>query len=142
FFQYLVDSNKVSDKKVIKTLLNALHEVDEVALRYSSGKPNGRGIGGIQAKEIQATFESSQASQSGDIKDIADCALMIPEINRDKISDITSNILKKPLIEFTQQQCKKHGIPVKKVPVNNTFDYDTLTLTSFYAELPIINGLP
>lgn len=142
FFQYLIDSIKVGDKKAIKTLLNALHEVDEVALGYSSGKPSGRGIGGIQAKEIQAAFESSQAAQSGDIKDIADCALMIPGINRDKISDITSNILKKPLIEFTQQQCKKHGIPLKKVPVNNTFDYDTLTFTSFYAELPIINGLP
>ncbi|MBK8621042.1 MAG: hypothetical protein IPN79_04615 [Saprospiraceae bacterium] len=142
FFQYLIDSIKVGDKKAIKTLLNALHEVDEVALGYSSGKPSGRGIGGIQAKEIQSAFESSQAAQSGDIKDIADCALMIPGINRDKISDITSNILKKPLIEFTQQQCKKHGIPLNRVPVNNTFDYETLTFTSFYAELPIINGLP
>lgn len=142
FFQYLVDSIKVGDKKAIKTLLNALHEVDEVALGYSSGKPSGRGIGNKQAIEIQTAFESSQAAKSGDIKDIADCALMIPGINRDKISDITSNILKKPLIEFTQQQCIKHGIPTTRVPVNNTFNYETLTFTSYFAELPIINGLP
>jgi hypothetical protein len=142
FFQFLIDSIKVGDKKAIKTLLNALHEVDEVALGYSSGRPSGRGIGGVQAKEIQAAFESSQAAMSGDIKDIADCALLIPGINRDKISDITANILKKPLIEFTQQQCKKYGIPLKRVPINNTFDYDTLSFTSYYTELPIINGLP
>lgn len=142
FFQYLVDSINIGDKKAIKTLLNALHEVDEVALGYSTGKPSGRGIGNVQAIEIQAAFESSQAAKSGDIKDIADCALMIPGINRDKISDITSNILKKPLIEFTQLQCKKHNIPTKRVPVNNTFDYDTLSFTSYFAELPVINGLP
>lgn len=142
FFQYLVDSINVGDKKAIKTLLNALHEVDEVALGYSSGKPSGRGIGAVQAKDIQAAFESSQAAKSGDIKDIADCALLIPGINRDKISDITANILKKPLIEFTQQQCDKHNIPVKRVPINNTFDYETLSFTSYFAELPIINGLP
>lgn len=142
FFQYLIDSIKVGDKKAINTLLNALHEVDEVALGYSSGKPSGRGIGTVQAKEILTAFETSQAAKSGDIKDIADCALMIHGINRDKISDITANILKKPLIEFTQEQCKKYGIPVKKVPVNNTFDYDTLSFTSYFAELPVVNGLP
>jgi hypothetical protein len=142
FFQYLIDSIKIGDKKAIKTLLNALHEVDEVSLGYSSGKPSGRGIGSVQAKDIQLAFESSAAAQSGDIKDIADCALMIPGINRDKISDITSNILKKQLIEFTQQQCKKHGIPTKRVPVNNTFEYETLSFTSYFAQLPIINGQP
>ncbi|HWZ23539.1 MAG TPA: hypothetical protein VNW06_12840, partial [Cytophagaceae bacterium] len=142
FFQFLIDSIKVGDKKAITTLLNALHEVDEVALGYSLGKPSGRGIGSVQAKEIQAAFESSQAAQSGDIKDIADCALMIPGINRDKISDITSNILKKQLIVFTQEQCQKYNIPTNRVPVNNAFDYDTLSFTSFFTELPVINGLP
>jgi hypothetical protein len=142
FFQYLVDSIKVGNKKAIKALLNALHEVDEVALGYSSSRPSGRGIGNIQAKDIQEAFETSQAAKSGDIKDIADCALMIPGINRDKISDITANILKKPLIEFTQQQCNNHGIPTKRVPINNAFDYESLSFTSFYTELPVINNMP
>lgn len=141
FFQFLIDSIRVADKKAINTILNALHEVDEVALGYSTGQPSGRGIGGSQAKEILDAFKSSQAAKSGDIKDIADCALLIPGINRDKISDITSNILKKPLIEFTQQQCKKHKIPTKRVPVNNVFDYNSLSFSSLYAELPVINGL-
>jgi hypothetical protein len=142
FFQCLVDSIRAKDKKAIKTLLSALHEVDEIALGYSSSTPNGRGIGISQAKEIQTAFESSFAVTSGDIKDIADCALMIPGINRDKISDITANILKMPLIEFTQKQCKKYNIPTQKVPINNVFDYKTLSFTSFFAYLPVINDLP
>lgn len=141
YFQYLIDSIRNGDKKSTSKLLGALHEVDEVGLGYSSGIPKGRGIGPKQAKEIQHAFESSAAAKSGDIKDIADCALMIPGVNRDKISDITSNILKKKLVEFTQQQCKKYKIPLKKVPVS-AFDYDKFEFVSFFSELPVINGKP
>jgi len=140
YFQYLIDSIRTADKKTTARLLNALHEVDEVALGYSLSEPSGRGIGPKQAKEIQLAFETSQAAKSGDIRDIADCALMIPGINRDKISDITSNILKKQLIEFTQKQCQIHSIPMKRVAVNNAFDYDKFNFISFYSELPVING--
>jgi len=142
YFQYLIDSIRSGDKKTIKRLLGALHEVDEVALGFSSGEPSGRGIGPKQAIEIQHAFETSAAATSGDIKDIADCALMIPGINRDKISDITSNILKTQLIEFTQLQCKKYSIPLNRVAVNNAFDYEKFDFISYYAELPVINGRP
>jgi len=142
YFQYLVDSIKSGDKKVIAKLLNAFHEVNEVGLGYSLNQPSGRGIGHKQAKEIQEAFENSVAAKSGDIKDIADCALMIPGINRDKISDITSNILKGQLIEFTQEVCKRYKIPMKKVPVNNVFDYGTFEFISYYAELPVVYESP
>jgi hypothetical protein len=140
YFQYLIDSIQKGDKRTIQKLLNALHEVNEVSLGYSMSQPEGRGIGPKQAKEIQQAFENSQAAKSGDIRDIADCALMIPGINRDKISDITANILKRELILFTQKQCNLYSIPLKKVAVNNAFDYNTFTFTSFYTELPVING--
>lgn len=139
YFQYLIDSIQKGDKRTIQKLLNALHEVNEVSLGYSANQPEGRGIGPKQAKEIQQAFENSQAAKSGDIKDIADCALLIPGINRDKISDITANILKRELILFTQKQCKIYSIPMKKVAVNNAFDYNTFSFTSFYTELPVIN---
>jgi hypothetical protein len=142
YFQYLIDSIRTGDKKTTARLLGALHEVDEVALGFSSGEPNGRGIGFKQANEIQQAFETSNAAKSGDIKDIADCALMIPGINRDKISDITSNILKKQLIDFTKQQCKKYSIPLKRVAINNAFDYIKFDFVSYYDELPVINGRP
>lgn len=141
YFQYLIDSIQANDKKAIQRLLNALHEVDEVALGYSISQPSGRGIGSKQALEIQKAFENSQAARSGDIRDIADCALLIPGINRDKISDITSNILKRKLIEFTQKQCQLYSIPMKRVAINNAFDFETLTFTSYYTQLPVINNV-
>lgn len=140
YFQYLIDSIQHGDKRTIEKLLNALHEVDEVALGYSSGTPSGRGVGSKQAKQIRDAFESSQAAKSGDIKDIADCALLIPGISRDKISDITSNILKNQLIKFTQNICAKYSIPMRRVAVNNVFDYKSFNFVSYYETLPVINN--
>lgn len=141
YFQYLLDSIKVGDKQTIKKLLSALHEVNEVALGYSQNAPSGRGIGPKQAEEIQFAFENSEAAKSGDIKDIADCALLIPGINRDKISDITCNILKKQLIEFTKEQCNLYSIPTKRVPIS-AFDFETLKFKSYFDNLPVVNGKP
>ncbi len=142
FFQYLVDSIRVGNIRACRTLLDALHEVNEVSLGYSSESPEGRGIGLKQGREILTAFENSEAAKSGDIRDIADCALMIPGINRDKISDITANILKKKLVQFTGEMCKKYKIPTMRVPVNNAFNYETLSFTSYYAELPVIDCRP
>jgi len=142
YFQYLIDCIAVGDSKNLKRLLNALHEVNEIALGYSSGVPRGRGIGPKQAEQLQKSFETSEAAQSGDIKDIADCAILIPGISRDKISDITANILKRKLVEYTQKQCKKYKIPTKRVPVNNAFDFSTFQFKSYFAQLPVIDGTP
>jgi len=140
YFQYLIDSINTGDKKTTSRLLNALHEVNEIALGYSSGMPRGRGIEADQAKQIQSSFESSEAAKSGDIKDIADCAILIPGISRDKISDITANILKRKLVEYTQYQCEKYNIPTKKVAVNNAFDYENFQFISYFTQLPVIDG--
>lgn len=140
FFQYLVDSLKNNDGRAVEKLLNALHEVNEIGLGYSEGEPRGRGIGKLQAEEIREAFQNSDAMRSGDIRDIADCALMIPGINRDKISDITANICKKQLVAFTEKQCEKWNIPTRRVAVDNAFDAETLRFESYYAKLPVING--
>lgn len=142
YFQFLVDSIVHGDRHTTVKLLNALHEVHEVALGYSEESTNGRGIGPIQAEQILDVFSSSEAVKSGDLRDIADCALMIPGINRDKISDITANILKRKLIAFTQEQCTKHGIELRKCAIQNTFHYSDLSFKSYFDFLPVIDGNP
>jgi len=129
YFQFLIDTIKDNDSKTTKKLLG-----------YSNSTPKGRGIGNRQADDLLHAFKNSQAALSGDIRDIADCALMIPGINRDKVSDITANILKRQLIKYTQEQCAKYNIPVSRRPVNNTFNHETFEFTSFFADLPSING--
>ena len=142
YFQYLIDSIRSGDQRAIRRLLNALHEVNEVGLGYSSGTPQGRGIGPKQAQQLLQAFATSEAAHSGDIRDIADCAILIPGISSDKISDITANILKRRLVKYTQAQCAKYKIPTRRVAVNNCFDHTTLQFKSDYEQLPVINGKP
>jgi hypothetical protein len=139
YFQYLIESIQKNEKTVVDKLLNALHEVNEIALGYSSSKPKGRGIGKEHAIQLKKAFEGSKAAISGDIRDIADCALLIPNINRDKISDITANILKIDLIKFTQDQCDLHKIPMRRVAIDNAFDFKEFKFKSFYDKLPVID---
>ena len=64
---------------------------------------------------------SSRAVTSGRVTDISDCELMIPGISFDKVSDITTNIIREKLILYTQEQCRLHGIPMKLVPSGKTW---------------------
>jgi hypothetical protein len=46
------------------------------------------------------------------IKDLEDTVLLIPGISVDIVSDITTNIIRGPLIEYTQEQARQLGIPL------------------------------
>jgi hypothetical protein len=67
---------------------------------------------------------------------------MIEGIGRDKISDLTTNVIRANLIEYTQAQCNLHGVPVQNVAVAPCFDPDTLRWEAKYADLPVWKGLP
>lgn len=46
------------------------------------------------------------------MKDLEDTALLIPGIGTDMISDAVSNIIRGPLIKYTQDMCVYYGIPL------------------------------
>ena len=57
-------------------------------------------------------ISQSAAAKSGLIQDLEDTVLLIPGISVDIVSDITTNIIRGPLIEYTQEQAKQIGIPL------------------------------
>jgi hypothetical protein len=141
YFDQLILSIKNKDKKTTSRLLSNLHEPNETHLGLSQTDPkNGRGIGGEKAKGILKAFTESKAAQTGFLTDLSDCVLLIPGIGRDNISDITTNIIKEKLIEYTQEQCKLYNIPTQKVNAGLLFDFTDYHWKSKYSELPVING--
>lgn len=78
----------------------------------SHGKPRGHGMGPEDTNAIFKELLRSRAISSGIMEDIEDFRIFVPNVDRDKVSDMTANIIKLQLIKYTQQQCELHNIPL------------------------------
>lgn len=141
FFQKVIDLIRSNNTNNAKYMLSGLREPNQTRFGLSVGRlPRGRGIGSEQAIELHRALSESTAIKTGFIKDLEDCELLIEGIGRDKISDITSNIIRGKLIEYTQNQCALWGIPTNNVPSGAIWNDQSNRWTSDYTELPICNG--
>jgi hypothetical protein len=92
-------------------LLASLNERNEFHLGYSAGESRGHGFGEDSAKWIWSTLTRSKAAATGLLRDLEDTVLMIPGIGPDMLSDAVSNIIRGPLLRYTQDMCAYYGIP-------------------------------
>jgi hypothetical protein len=123
-------------------MLQFLGEPNETRLGYSEGRPQGAGIGPGQADELYQALSGSTAVKTGFIQALEECELMIDGISRDKISDLTTNILREALARYTHDQCLLHGIPTQDAALPPYYSPDTHTWVSGYLPLPVIRGKP
>jgi hypothetical protein len=137
FFQAIVDHIRAGRKQEAIALLSRLREPNETRLGYSSDRPRGSGIGTMQAEEIYAALAGSTAVKTGFVSSLEECELMVEGIGRDRISDLTTNIIRAKLADYTRDQCALHNVPVQSVPVGNCFDPIATAWVARYAELPV-----
>ncbi len=117
FFQNAIDHIRNGRYRRAKYMLSGLREPNQTRLGLSiSKKPRGRGIGREQAASLYRALTESSAVRTGFLRDLEDCELLIEGISRDKISDISTNIIRQKLIEYTQHQCVLFAIPTHQVP--------------------------
>lgn len=123
-------------------LLEGLKEPNETHLGVSEGEPRGRGLGPKQARQVMESLRSSPAGQTGLLKDLTDVALFIDGVGADKISDMTTNIIRRHLIEYTQQQFQLHHQPINgSVPTGLLWDTGNgKWIKDEYDRIPVING--
>lgn len=142
YFQRLIDAIRRGDDDEAKRLLLNLSEPNEAHLGHSKGRPRGRGVGPLQALDLYERLKSSRAAQTGKLRDLSDCELMIPGISSDKISDIAVNVVREKLVEFTQSECQKYDVPMRSVSAGMFWNPETGDWRSCYAELPLYEGEP
>src|SRR5260221_2256441 len=113
FFQEVIECIKKGQDKQALYMLSHLSEPNQTKLGLSRGETShGKGVSGIQAEKLFSALSKSKAVQTGLLRHLEECDLFIEGIARDKISDICTNIIKMKLIEYTQEQCKLHSIPL------------------------------
>jgi hypothetical protein len=90
-------------------LLMQLQEPNETHLGVSSGPPAGHGLG--RGKLATEFHDKLLAGNLFDLfEEFEEIALLTDGIDRDILSDITTNIIRQPLIRYTQSMCRYYVI--------------------------------
>ena len=138
FFQEVINQIRRGHRKKAKNMLSKLKEPNQTRFGLSKGNnPRGRGIGGEQASNLYDALADSTAIRTGFIKDLEECELLIEGISRDKISDISTNVMRLQLIDYTQIQCDLWGIPMHDTPSGFIWDFIIKEWTNDFVKLPI-----
>ncbi|MGV3481229.1 MAG: hypothetical protein ACO1O3_14860 [Sphingobium sp.] len=112
FFNALIAALRNDENARAAHLASHLHETNETFLGLSRGRPQGRGIGNDQAAQILAALRTSRAVESGLLSELSETELFIDGIGSDKISDLTTNILRGPLLSYTRDQANLWNMPL------------------------------
>jgi hypothetical protein len=122
FFQAIIDSIREGEHDRARDLLGHLREPNETRLGYSRRRSQGAGIGHDQAEDLYEALRDSSAVQTGFIHSLEESELMIEGISHDKISDLTTNINRGELAEYTSEQCVLHNIATHQIAMPPCFD--------------------
>jgi len=137
FFSTVIGSIRDGNDQRALDILSMLREPNETHLGLSRGKSDGRGLGPEKARQIWNSFRSSKAVKTGLLSDLEDTVLLIEGVSVDILSDIITNIIRGPLITFTQNICEEYSIPLSQdVDSGPVWNPDSLTWEREYVSLP------
>lgn len=143
YFEYLLALLRAGKIRKAEELFSYLGESNDVCMGMSRGRPQGRGMGPEDTAAIFKELLKSRAIKSGIMEDIEDFRIFVPNVDKDKVSDMTANIIKWHLIDYTIDQCDLHNIPLhNSVPSGMYWDSKKLSWDNKYTKRLIIDGRP
>ncbi|MFI6245174.1 hypothetical protein [Streptomyces sp. NPDC051016] len=141
FFDSVLDSVRMGDARRTSELLSRLSEPNETHLGISRGKSAGRGFGKQMGEDFAEKLGQSEAARSGLIEDLEDTAFFIGGVDKDIVSDVTTNIIRGPLISYTQQMATMFDIPLEDgVDSGPVWNPETLEWEHDFTSLPVSDG--
>jgi hypothetical protein len=114
----------------------AASECDEVGLG-SSRTRRGKRIGRAKAEEMLELFARVPRYATHGLSHIEELQLLVEGVSRDRVSDFACSFLKSFLIDFTTQECRKHGIPTESVTVPGVWDHRARRFFDVRADVPV-----
>ena len=139
FFSYLVELLKAGNYEKARSIFTNLNEVNETCLGYSKGRPRGNGLGPKKSNELFEAISRSKATSLGVLNSLEDIKVFVDGVNSDRISDMTTNIIRKLLIEYTQNQCNIFNIPLTPGIASGMFwDIESRSWKQEYTDMLVI----
>jgi hypothetical protein len=126
---YLKNEDKATE------ILIELSECDEVGLGNSKTK-QGKRIGNKFADLILSSFKNIPQIQEHGFTHFEVLQLLIEDFSKDRVSDISCNLIKSFLIDYTIQQSEKYSIPRDSADIHY-FDTNNYKIVSETVSLPI-----
>jgi hypothetical protein len=139
-FRTVITSLQSGDEIRARGILGALREPNETHLGLSRGRARGRALGNESAIDVADSLAKSTAVRTGLLEDLEDTILMVENIGPDIISDITTNIIRHPLIKYTQQMCGIYGIPIEEVGSGRLWDPNHAQWYTAMVQQPVAQG--
>lgn len=139
FFGNLVASIAAGNKKRTFELLNGIEEPKETRLGYGQHNSNGRSAGPQIKQDLIDAIANNPVIKAKKVSNLSDISFFIPNVGIDRISDITTKVIKSFLIDYTIAQCRKLGIPMKNVTQKSILNPKTLVWETKTVELPVFN---
>lgn len=122
-------------KESAVSLLCRISECNEVGLGTSKSR-NGKRIGARLANDVLKLYETIPAIKREGMEHPEVIQLLVNGISKDRISDITTNLIGSFLIDYTMQECTKYGIPTEKCNVE-FLDVKNMTIKQESCDLPV-----
>ncbi|WP_447939018.1 hypothetical protein [Pseudoxanthomonas mexicana] len=143
YFSCVLSAIRKGDDERAKTLLSCLNERNEFHLGYSKKKSRGHALGPASADEIWKSLSKSKAATTGLLTDLEDAVLFVDGVGPDMLSDAVCNIIRGPLIEYTQNACLYYEIPMEKeVSSGPVWNAHLERWEQSLIELPLARGAP
>lgn len=112
-------------------------EPSEIGLGYVASGSKGSGTGRGFARRIVGAMVLAIEAGLSDLHRFEELGLLVENIGRDRISDISCNLLKGRLISYTQEICERHDIKLQQFKVKNSFfDQQRLRWVAEEVDLP------
>lgn len=112
-------------------------EVSEIGLGYTRTGKKGSGVGEFLTELLVETLKETPAILEQGVRHVEEMQLVSVGIGADRVSDISANVMKRYLIEYTQAQCRLWSIPLSKdLPLHHIWEASSFSWEDGYFDLP------
>jgi hypothetical protein len=143
FFGTVMGAIQAGDQQAANRMLGQLREPNETRLGLSRDRAQGHALGPQLAERVGDSLARSEAAKTGLLEDLEDTILLVPNVDADLVSDITTNVIREPLVRYTREAARELGIAVvRNVSSGGMWDPARHEWYAEYVDLPVADGRP